>query len=472
MRGTQPPTISKSFSLSILENTLHKTTGIKPDDALCVAFSGGMDSHVLLHALKQLAVDFPFRLRAVHVEHGLHEESLKWADHCASVCGELDVPFTTRHVDVDYKRGDSLEAIARQARYAVLRDEMSQGEFCLTAQHADDQAETVLLQLLRGAGMHGLAGMPAVTEFGRGSLARPFLNVTREALAVYAHEHEFTWVEDPSNRDSRFDRNYLRNEVMPLLGKRWPGVATALSRSARHAATAADMLEVQGESDLTACQMHTSSGDALTIAYLNASLLRRLPTQRQANALRCWIRQHDMKLPSHARLHAAMTDLLVRNKSGQGMAKLPGVSLRLDGDALFLCAAIDHVTQSALVEYAWDPACLLEIPERDLLLKSTPAMGQGCAIKQLTGRQLTVRWRSGGEQCRMAGDFGRKPLRKVFQDLGIPQWRRDEAPLIYIGDELVAVSHYWQNPHFSPAFNERGLVFSVHDSSALQSSFD
>ena len=472
MSGLQPSTVSKSFSLTLLEENLRKVIGIKPDALLCIAFSGGMDSHVLLHAVSQLAADFPFQVRAVHIEHGLHEESLHWADHCAAVCNNLQIPFTKLHVDVECNRGESLEASARQARYTALHDEIDQGEYCLVAQHADDQAETILLQLLRGAGMHGLAGMPVVASFGRGSLVRPLLNFTGKALAAYAHEHRLAWVEDPSNRDNRFNRNYLRNEVMPLLSKRWPGMATALSRSAGHAATAAEMLEAQGEKDLAACQGHTLSTDTECLAHLNATLLRLLPAQRQANALRCWIRQHDLKLPSHARLSSVMTDLLTLNKSGRGMVEWPGVSLRLDGETLFLCPPAGRAAGRKPVEHAWEPACLLEIPELGLTLKGTAVMGQGCAIKRLGGRKLNVRWRRGGELCRMAGGFGHKPLRKVFQDLGIPQWQRDEIPLIFLDDELIAVSSYWKNPHFLPAYNEPGLVFSARRHSALQPSFD
>lgn len=435
--------------------------GVSPGAQLCLAYSGGLDSHVLLHALSRIRDQHSFRLRAVHINHGLHPDAGQWSEHCADVCKELGVTLAVRNVDIRRDSGESMEAAARQARYAALSQELQEGEYCLTAQHADDQAETVLLQLLRGAGILGLAGMPTLTTFGPGRLGRPLLGISRSALAEYAAEHGLVWKDDPSNDDSRFDRNYLRNEVMPLIYARWPSAAQSLSRSATHAASAAEILDQQGACDLDVVRAHALHGDSVSLACLDVALIRQLPGSRQANALRCWIRNHGIKLPSNARLATVLENLLQNNQSGSGEVRWADASLRLDGDLLFLCLQLDSEQPATDGSIAWDPASLLELPGHDLVLQATVVTGQGCALSRLEGRHLTVRWRQGGETCRMAAGFGRKPLRKVFQDLGIPAWQRDTVPLVYLDEELVAVSHCWVNPHMLPSPGADGIVFSA-----------
>lgn len=459
--GSPANPTSTLFDPAFLSASL-KSLPVPPGARCCIAYSGGLDSHVLLHALCSLRDEYSFRLRAVHINHGLHPDARQWSEHCAHVCDELGVALAVRDVDIKRDSGESTEAAARQARYAALSQELQEGEYCLTAQHADDQAETVLLQLLRGAGMHGLAGMPALTTFGPGRLGRPLLGVSRSALAEYAAQHGLVWKHDPSNDDSRFDRNYLRNEVMPLIYARWPSAAHALSRSATHAASAAEMLDQQGMRDLAAVRAHALHGDSVCLACLDVALIRQLPGPRQANALRCWIRNHGIKLPSNARLTTVQENLLRDNQSGSGEVQWTGAALRRDGDLLFLCRQPHPKQPAADGSIAWDPASLLELPGYDLVLQATVVTGQGCALSRLEGRHLTVRWRQGGETCRMAAGFGRKPLRKVFQDLGIPAWQRDTVPLVYLDDELVAVSHYWVNPHMLPAAHANGIVFSAH----------
>ena len=444
-----------------LEQQLCDVLGIPAGASLCVAYSGGMDSHVLLHALARLAPDYPFQLRAIHVDHGLHDDSPGWSKHCEEVCSTLDIPLLIRQVDIAHARGDSLEASARKARYAVLSAELDQDEYCLTAQHLDDQAETVLLQLLRGAGMHGLAGMPALAELGQGYLARPLLVFPRTALSDYAQRHQLHWIDDPSNLDERHDRNYLRHRVMPLLTGRWPGAPTALARSARHAASAALALEREGRVDLAACHAF-DTGSVFEPACLDVSLLRQLPESRQANALRCWIREHGRPLPSDARLMSAVHDLLRNNRSGRGEIAWLAGALRLDGDTLYLCSKLP-AAQDTEMSLEWNPVLPLLLPDRGLWLRATIVTGQGIDLSRVGIDGLTVRWRKGGERCRMGADAGHKPLRKLFQDLSVPYWQRDRILLIYLGDTLAAVDHYWTDPGLGAKPGGQGLVFSVHE---------
>ena len=208
-----------------------------------LAYSGGCDSHVLVHAAAQLRAVVAERIfHVVHVDHGLQTASAEWARHCAAVCEELALPFTLLRVDARGSLGESPEAAARHARYRALASLMQAGDCLLTAHHQDDQAETLLLQLLRGGGPHGLAAMPALSPFAAGMHARPMLTFSREELRRYAQRHALQWIDDPSNADSGFDRNYLRNSVMPVLRERWPAVARVLARGAGHQAEAAQLL--------------------------------------------------------------------------------------------------------------------------------------------------------------------------------------------------------------------------------------
>lgn len=201
---------------------------------LIVGYSGGLDSHVLLHGL---AMHRPYwltqKLEAIYVDHGLQTASAVWGEHCAEVCRDLNMPFRVLKIDARPVPGESPEAAARRARYAALAAELGFDSALLTAHHRDDQAETLLLQLLRGAGPYGLAAMPAVSRLGQGRLLRPFLEVDRAELLAYAGKHGLRWIEDASNTDTGFDRNYLRHRVLPLLRERWPAVNRTLSRSAR-----------------------------------------------------------------------------------------------------------------------------------------------------------------------------------------------------------------------------------------------
>ncbi|MDG4605564.1 MAG: tRNA lysidine(34) synthetase TilS, partial [Candidatus Contendobacter sp.] len=247
---------------------------------LIVGYSGGMDSHVLLHLLAMQRELWPERtLEAIYVDHGLHPASAVWGGHCARVCRELNVPFRTLRIDARPAPGESPEAAARQARYAALAAALEPDAALLTAHHRDDQAETLLLQLLRGAGPHGLAAMPEAARLGQGRLLRPLLNVDRAALLAYAHTQQLQWIEDASNADTGFDRNYLRHRILPLLRERWPAANRVLARSARLCAETAGWLDAEADADLA--RVMTARPDALSVPAL-----RELSELRQRNLLR------------------------------------------------------------------------------------------------------------------------------------------------------------------------------------------
>jgi tRNA(Ile)-lysidine synthase len=292
-----------------------------PDVSLCVALSGGVDSTALLAAL---ATKRPraLKLRALHVDHGLRTASKQWAAHCRALARDLDVPLKVLTTKVERPRGVSLEAAARDARYRLLATALHPGEVLLTAHHADDQLETVLLQLLRGSGLPGISAMPALAPFADGSLARPLLSRSRAELETWVRARGLKWVEDDTNVDESFDRNYLRLRVLPLIRDRWPGSATAVARSARHAAEAQALLDTLARADVD----RASYGESLSIKSLRA-----LPPDRLRNALRFWITRAGHLAPDTRRLEEIAGPLLnarpdanpfVEWGAGEGVARV------------------------------------------------------------------------------------------------------------------------------------------------------
>ena len=295
---------------------------------LIVGYSGGLDSHVLLNLLAMNRDRWPDRtLAAIYVDHGLQAASAGWGEHCAHVCRELDIPLRVLRISARPAPGESPEAAARRARYAAFAAELGPDAALLTAHHRDDQAETLLLQLLRGAGPHGLAAMPAAAQLGRGWLLRPLLDLDRSDLLAYAHEHGLRWIEDASNADTGFDRNYLRHRILPLLRERWPATNRTLARSARWCAETAAWLDAEAAADL-ACIV------ARRPDSLKLSALRELSELRQHNLLRYWLRQLDLPTPDNRQLWHILHDALNAARDRNPCVRWPGGEVRRYRDTL------------------------------------------------------------------------------------------------------------------------------------------
>ncbi len=399
-----------------------------------VGYSGGVDSHVLLHALARLRdqVGLP-ELLAVHVDHALHPAASEWARHCRRVCEALGVSITSVTVDARPAAGEAPEAAARRARYEALRALMRPDEILLTAHHRDDQAETVLLQLLRGAGPAGLAAMPSLSSFTPGWHARPLLDVERSALLRYAEEQRLQWIDDPSNEDPRFDRNYLRHAVMPILRARWPSLSDTLARVSRHQAQAAALLRELATEDLN--RLEGSRVDALSVAAL-----ARLSEARQKNAIREWLRRRRLALPSEVQLDRLLEDVIGAREDAEPLMRWEGVEVRRYRDDVFAMPPLAPHDPGAVI--AWDARAPLTLPQlgRRLDLADLQSLGLDPATLK---EPLTVRFRQGGERCRPLGYRDTRELKKLFQEAGVPPWERDRVPLVYCGERLVAVVGYW-----------------------------
>jgi len=398
--------------------------------AYLVAYSGGLDSHVLLHAMARLRGQLDVSLRAVHVHHGLQAVADDWLTHCREVCAALDVPLQVDHLGLQPQPGQSVEAVAREARYAALAELLQDDEMLLTAQHRDDQAETLLLQLLRGAGIEGLAAMPACRPWQGGWHARPLLATGREALHAYALDHGLQWVDDPSNQDQRFDRNYLRHTVMPTLLARWPGASRTLARSASHLAGAMHTLHEVAQADLQAC---TGAHGCLSV-----SALLGLPQQRRQATLREWVRRHAVALPDQARLQEIERSVLSAGPDSSPLVTWSDVGVRRYRDQLWLLPATQGPLPATL---AWPDRPELVLPAGCGRLRRTPAPA-GIPDRYWKEGRVTVRWRSEGLRCRPRGREGTRSFKKLAQELGIPPWQRDRVPLLYVDGELAAVADY------------------------------
>jgi tRNA(Ile)-lysidine synthase len=384
-----------------------------------VAFSGGMDSTVLLHWLASGPALRAGGLRALHVDHGLHPDSGAWAAHCADTCRQLGIDFESRRVAVD-AAGGGLEAAAREARYHALAEGLRPGERVALAHHRDDQAETVLLRLLRGAG-DGLAAMRPLRRFGGGWLWRPLLALPREALADYARRHGLAWIEDPSNAGEQADRNFLRLRVLPVLAGRWPGASANLARSASLMATQADLL---GEGDAR----RLAQVQGLDEATLSVPALLALAPAWRDRVLRHWLASLALPPLPATGLRAITDELLPAREDGEPAFAWSGAVVRRWRDLLYAGPALPPLP----VDYAatWDGREPLALPTGDVLSLSPSGAFDA---------PLAVRARQGGERLVLPGRSHSSELKHLLQDLGLPPWLRARLPLLYgPGGELLA----------------------------------
>ncbi|TCK18436.1 tRNA(Ile)-lysidine synthase [Thiogranum longum] len=394
-----------------------------------VAYSGGVDSHVLLHLLAGQREKLCAPLMAVHVDHGIQSQSGEWRAHCESVCDQLKIPFHALQTDGVATPGESPEAAARHARYRVLADWLPEGAALLTAQHRDDQAETLLLQLFRGAGPRGLSAMPPVTSLGQGLLLRPFLDVSRADVLDLAQTCELDWIEDPSNTDTRYDRNLLRHEVLPQLRQRWPGLHTVLARAAAHQSEQAGLADALAGVDLSASC--STDGERLL-----QSGVKVLAPARQRNLLRYWIHRRGFAMPSQAVLERIREEMLYSRDDAQPVVHWGRAELRRYRGELYLMQALPAQDTSQCMH--WDLRNNPELGTASGVLYAKPVTGEGLYLPDETSG-VDVRFRRGGESLLLPGASHHRTLKNLLQEHSVPGWERERLPLLYSGETLVAV---------------------------------
>lgn len=421
-----------TFTPEILRRKLDELVATAPAARrYIVAFSGGLDSTVLLHALAACTERELDAVLAVHVDHGLHTDSASWAAHCEAFAAGLGVDYAMRQVTVDRSAEGGLEAAARHARYAALRSFIEPGDWLLSGHHQDDQAETLLLNLMRASGPAGLAGIAPVRRFAAGWLVRPLLDTPRDDLEAYAESLGLDYVEDPSNLDQLFDRNYLRHEILPRLEQRWPDAAGRIRRSSELARDAAGLLAQRAAED---CDRLGDRSDRLSIAGLTA-----LSPARQRNVLRHAIGELGLPVPGAARIESILSDLLTARPDAQPLVAWPGGEARRYRDRLYLLPAsagrIGPDRQA--VEGLHMP---LEHGLGALVFEPGSDYGLSDALVE---DGLEVRYRVGGEEIRPYGQRHTKKLKKLLQESGVVPWMRERLPLVYSSGRLVAVADLW-----------------------------
>jgi tRNA(Ile)-lysidine synthase len=392
---------------------------------LWIAFSGGLDSSCLLHAAAAARQRLPGPLGAVHVDHGLHPDSPRWSERCRQVCGALGVPLVIRRVAIGPAPGESPEAVARAARYAELGDLLGPGELLLTAHQQDDQAETLLLALLRGSGPEGLAAMPLVSDLGPGRLVRPLLGVPRAALEAYARDQGLSWVEDPSNVVLAFDRNFLRRRVLPLLRERWPAASATLARSAAHCAEAAALIAEAADESLRGL-------GGSRPGTLSLPALARLDPPRARAALRLWLKRLGLPRPDTAHLGRILAEVLPARPDANPLVAWPGCEIRRYRGDLFALRPLPPPPAGTLLD--WHGPVLTLPPPLGTLERD----GMGGAMGPVD--PLRVHFGLAGQRCRPSGAAHRRSLKKLFQEAGVPPWLRPYVPLVFAGEGLVAVA--------------------------------
>jgi tRNA(Ile)-lysidine synthase len=403
---------------------------------LTLGLSGGVDSVVLLHVLAglqaELAFGLAFDLSALHVHHGLSPHADAWAEFCAVVCRGLRVPLKVVCVRVDRNSGLGLEAAAREARYRAYAD--ADADWIVLAHHGDDQAETLLLNLLRGAGVPGAAAMPesrllAMSDgLPRAGLLRPLLAVSRAAIEAYAHSHGLSWIEDESNRDTVYRRNFLRADILPRLAMRFPQANASLARAAEHFAEAAELLSELAELDLGAVRL----GEGLSIAGLSG-----LSSARAKNLLRHWLLKMGVAMPDarhlseiYRQLLEAGPDTAVAIRVGR---KGQGLDIRRYRGSAYL---VPEMPSPAACLWRGEP----ELPWAGGRLHFAQTEGSGIRAERLGNWPVVVRLREGGEHFRPDARRPSRSLKKLLQESAIPPWRRDVLPCLGCGEELVWVA--------------------------------
>lgn len=411
----------------------------RPGDRVLLALSGGVDSVVLLDILTRVSKRLGLRLRAMHVNHQLSPNASSWASFCRRLCRARGVPCVVKRVEV--ARGNSTERAARDARYAALTS--ARADFVALAHNADDQAETVLLQLLRGSGVKGLSAMPVVTS-ARPALVRPLLDVTRTEIEAYAARHALEWIEDESNASGAYLRNWLRHEIAPRIAERVPAYRTVLSRAARHFADAATLLD-----DLARIDADGEQG--LSVARLKA-----LAPARARNLLRYALREQGFRMPDEDRLNEALRQGLSARGDARLEVDLGDCVIRRKGDTLRFTAPRRSSPSKAIL--VWRGEREIALPHLDGVLAMQPARGTGMSLARLQAQPVTIRTREGGERLRPASNRPTRSVKNLLQEADVAAWERDRLPFIYSGDALACIPGVAVDHRFAAAAGEESIV--------------
>jgi tRNA(Ile)-lysidine synthase len=395
--------------------------------SIMIGLSGGVDSVVLLHLLKELSAQFSWQLAALHVHHGISPNADEWARFCADLCARHHIPLRVEHVDIAPLRAHGIEAAARKLRHAAFAEQSC--DFVAVAHHADDQAETLLLQLLRGAGVRGASAMPFhVKRADSPDLLRPLLHCSRQEILDYAEAHRLHWIEDESNADDNYPRNFLRHRVLPLLGERFPAYRDTLSRSAQHFAEAGRLLDELAQQDAK----QAIEGETLAVAALQA-----LSQSRAKNLLRYFLHGLGAPMPQAVQLDDMLQQLCNAREDAAVCIAYSEWQVRRYQGKVYALRALGEFDQGFVLPWRGEAELDWAALGTRLHFKHTDSSGIGLA--KLQRAPVTLRLRRGGETLRPHPDAATRTLKNLLQEHHVPPWQRDRLPLLYCGDDLVCV---------------------------------
>ena len=396
--------------------------------SILIGLSGGVDSVVLLHLLHKLATRYSWQLSALHVHHGISPNADAWADFCVDLCASHHISLHVERVDIAPLLQHGIEAAARKLRHAAFAEQSC--DFVALAHHADDQAETLLLQLLRGAGVRGASAMPQfINRPGAAAVIRPLLHVSRDEILAYAAAHQLHWMEDESNADDKYPRNYLRHRVFPLLGERFPAYRSTLARSAVHFAEASTLLDELAEQDAAGA----INGNTLSIAALQG-----VSAARAKNLLRYFLHGVGVQMPQTVQLDDMLKQLCSAREDASVCVSYGDIEVRRYRGKACVLHGLGEFDRKLVL--AWDGGHTLAWPALNTRLDFRRVRGKGVSLAKLQHGPVTLRLRRGGETLRIHPDAGSRTLKNLLQESHIPPWYRDRLPLLYCGEELVCVA--------------------------------
>lgn len=436
---------SSQFLLDKLAAAIHE---LAATHKFLIGLSGGLDSVVLLHGMARLRdqSDTDFQLRALHINHQLQDQAQNWEQHCQSLCAELGVEFLSRKVEIAASSG--VENAAREARYGEFEAALLEDEELLLAHHRDDQMETLLLRLMRGSGSRGLSGIPRSRVLASSRLLRPLLDTDREELRSYAESEQLVWVEDHSNRDEGFDRNFCRHSLLPLIESRWPGYRESWSKSAVLSSESETLIR-----ELAVIDLNEIVTDSESVA--SRKKLLALSEPRRRNVLRHWLAGLGAKELGWNQLQQLSNEVL-QGSGGQFIAEDFQICCFHDRVYVLACqereCALDQLDLNSLPQLLSTGEVLLQDNGR---LRFHETQGEGICADKLSS--LSIRYRRGGEACRLAGRPS-KTLKKILQESEIPPWLRSRVPLLYDGEELAYIPGLGVSEQFAAKGAESGCI--------------
>jgi len=436
-----------------IESALASALSKHPEMPLVIAYSGGVDSQVLLHAYSSLKKNHsPITnvITVCHVNHGLSTNANDWQMFAEQQCQQVNFPLKVCQVNIQLQAQHSLEALARDARYQALQSVYNEPSIIITGHHSDDQAETFLLALKRGSGLKGLSAMAVEAKLGSHKLVRPLLGISRAQIIAYAKDHNLTWVEDDSNSDTRFDRNFIRHDIMPLLEKRWPCIVNTINRSSEHCQEGQILLNELAAEDLTICQLDPKC--------LSVEALVKLSTARFNNLIRYFLECYQCLMPSREQL-AQLQWQLSADDNKNPVVKVGQYFFRRYRKELYLTLEYKDISSwQTTVDFSTKKEERIILPDNIGELNFSVAEYKNTVTMQLSQSKVTIlqkivlakpeqkviiRFSHNNPRCLPDYRQRSRPLKKVLQELDIAPWQRKRIPFLYYDDILVAaIGHF------------------------------